>query len=75
MKAEGFTQEPPGATARDGTARFAPGNDAEAGGGVGREALPVGHQAAGGEAFPDLAQADEVAPMLEARRAAKPKAL
>ena len=40
-----------------------------------REPLPVGNQAAGGQPLAALAEAGEIAPVLEARRAVKPQAL
>jgi hypothetical protein len=75
MEPEGLPQEPPGTAARHSTACLASGDHAEARGRICWQPLPVGNQTARGQTFASLAQADELAPVLEAHRAAEPEAL
>src|ERR1017187_1922160 len=75
MQAERLPHEPPRAIAHHGPADPATGDHAQARRRTRRQPLPVGDQAAEGQAFAGPAHPGEIPALLDARRAAKRQAL
>lgn len=74
MQAETFAEQTPGAAALRRAADFFARDDAEFGRGTGRQLVPVGDEAAEGEAFALLPDARKIAALREPRTAAKAQA-